>query len=71
MKLSDQAKNELLLISQSDNFKSLEKRIFAENPGTIEATNQFTDFIQFLHKMADHPIREPKPMKCDSKFLLC
>ncbi len=68
MKLSDQAKKELLSFSQTDEFKSLEKNIFAENPGTIQATNQFTDFIQFLHKMADHPTREPRPMKGDFKF---
>jgi hypothetical protein len=68
MRLSDQAKQELLDLSQADEFKSLEKRIFAKNPGTIEATNQFTDFIQFLHKMADHPTRQPKPMKGDFKF---
>jgi hypothetical protein len=68
MKLSDQAKKELLDFSQTDEFKSLEKNIFAENPGTIQATNQFTDFIQFLHKMADHPLRVPKPMKGDFKF---
>jgi hypothetical protein len=68
MKLSDQAKKELLCFSRTDEFKSLEKRIFAENPGTIQATNQFTDFIQFLHKMADHPTREPIPMKGDFIF---
>ncbi|KJS00829.1 MAG: hypothetical protein VR65_11395 [Desulfobulbaceae bacterium BRH_c16a] len=68
MKLSDQAKKELLRLSQTDEFKFLEKKIFAENPGTVEATNQFTDFIQFLHKMADHPLREPRPMKGDFKF---
>jgi hypothetical protein len=68
MKLSDQAKKELLSFSQIDEFKSLEKKIFAENPGTIQATNQFTDFIQFLHRMADHPSREPRPMKGDFKL---
>lgn len=68
MKLSDQAKKELLSFSHTDEFKSLEKKIFAENPGTIQATNQFTDFIQFLHKMADHPSREPRPMKGNFKF---
>jgi hypothetical protein len=68
MKLSDQAKKELLDFSQTVEFKSLGKNIFAENPGTIQATNQFTDFIQFLHKMADHPTRRPKPMKGDFKL---
>jgi hypothetical protein len=68
MKLSDEAKKELLSFSHTDEFKSLEKRIFAENPGTIQATNQFTDFIQFLHKMADHPSRKPRPMKGKFKF---
>ena len=68
MKLSDQTKKELLALSQNDEFKSMEKKIFAENPGTIEATNQFTDFIQFLHKMADHPTRELRPMKGDFKL---
>ncbi|NTU73711.1 hypothetical protein HGB07_06125 [Candidatus Roizmanbacteria bacterium] len=68
MKLSDQTKKEMLGFSQSDEFKSLEKKIFAENPGTIQATTQFTDFIQFFHKMAGHPIREPRPMKGDFKF---
>jgi hypothetical protein len=68
MKLSDQAKKELLTFSQTDEFKSLEKKIFAENPGTIEATNQFTDFIQFFHKMAGHPSREPIPMQGDFKL---
>ncbi len=68
MKLSDQAKKELLNFSQTDEFKSLEKKIFAENSGTVQATNQFTDFIQFLHKMADHPTREPRPIKGDFKF---
>ncbi len=68
MKLSDEAKKEMLGFSQTDEFKSLEKNIFAENPGTIQATNQFTDFIQFLHKMADHPTRAPRPMKGDFKF---
>jgi len=68
MKLSDQTKKELLGFSRTAAFKSLEKKIFAENPGTIQATNQFTDFIQFFHKMADHPIREPRPMKGDFKL---
>lgn len=68
MKLSDQAKKELLGFSQTDKFKSLEKKIFAENPGTIQATNQFTDFIQFLHRMADHPSRMPRPMKGDFRL---
>ena len=68
MKLSDQAKKEMLGFSRTDEFKSLEKRIFAENPGTSQATNQFTDFIQFFHKMADHPTRVPRPMKGDFKF---
>jgi hypothetical protein len=68
MKLSDQAKKELLALSRTDEFNSVEKQIFAKNPGTIEATNQFTDFIQFLHKMAEHPIRRPKPMKGDFKL---
>lgn len=63
MKLSDQAKKEMLGCSQSDEFKSWEKKIFAENPGTIQATTQFIDFIQFIHKMAGHPTREPRPMK--------
>ena len=68
MKLSDQAKKELLVFSKTDEFKYLEKQIFAENPGTLQATNQFTDFIQFFHKMADHPPRTPKPMKGDFKL---
>lgn len=68
MRLSDQAKKELLEFSQTDEFSSLEKKIFAENPGSIQATNQFTDFIQFLHAMADHPTRQPKPMKGHFKF---
>ena len=68
MILSDQAKKELLDFSQTDEFKSLEKTIFAENPGSIQATNQFIDFIQFLHKMADHPTRQPKPMKGNFNF---
>lgn len=68
MKLSDQAKKELCAFSQTDEFKAIEKKIFAENPGTIQATNQFTDFIQFFHKMADHPTRAPKPMKGDFKL---
>ncbi len=68
MKLSDQAKKELLAFSRTDEFKSLEKKIFAENPGTIEATNQFTDFIQFFHKMANHPSREPIPMQGEFKL---
>ncbi len=45
MKLSDQTKKKLLEFSQADEFKSLAKKIFAENPGTIQATNEFTDFI--------------------------
>lgn len=65
MKLADEAKKELLSFSQNDEFKFLEKKVFAENPGTIQATNQFTDFIQFLHEMAGHPSREPRPMKGD------
>ena len=68
MRLSSQAKKELLDFSLTDEFTSMEKRIFAENPGTIQATNQFTDFIQFLHKMADHPTRQPKPIKGDFKL---
>ncbi len=68
MKLSDQSKEELLAFSQTDEFKSLKKRIFAENPGTTQATNQFTEFIQFFHKMASHPTRKPKPMKGDFKL---
>ena len=68
MKLSDQAKKELLDFSKTDEFKYLEKQIFAENPGTLQATNQFTDIIQFLHKMADHPTRTPKPMNGEFKL---
>jgi hypothetical protein len=68
MKLSDQTKKEMLVFSQSDEFKSLEKKIFAEYPGTIQATTQFTDYIQFFHKMAGHPTREPRPMKGDFKL---
>lgn len=68
MRLSDQAKKELLDFSLTDEFKSLEKRIIAENAGTVQATNQFTDFIQFLHAMADHPTRHPNPMKGDFKL---
>ncbi len=68
MKLSDQTKKELLSFSQTEEFKSLRKRIFAKNPGTIQATNQFTEFIQFLHRMADHPTREPRPMTGDFKL---
>ncbi len=68
MKLSEESKKELLALSLIDEFKSLEKQIFAENPGTIQATNQFTDFIQFFHKMAGHPTRKPIPMKGDFKF---
>lgn len=68
MKLSDQAKEELLDFPQTEEFSFMVKKIFAENPGTIEATNQFTDFIQFLHKMADHPTRKPSPMKGDFKL---
>lgn len=68
MKLSDQAKRELLGFSRINEFHSMEKKIFAENPGTVEATNQFTDFIQFIHRMADHPTREAKPIKGDFKL---
>ena len=68
MKLSDRAKKELLAFSKTDEFKHMKKQIFADNPGTPQATNQFTDFIQFLHNMADHPIRPPKPMKGDFKL---
>ena len=68
MKLTDQAKKELLVFSKTDEFKYLKKHIFAENPGTPQATNQFTDFIQFLHNMADHPVRPHKPMKGDFKL---
>lgn len=68
MKLSDQSKKELLAFSRTDEFKALAKQIFAENPGTIQATNQFTEFIQFFHKMAGHPTRKPIPMKGDFKF---
>ncbi len=63
MKLSDEAKKELLALSEATDFTTLEKTIFAENPGSIEATNQFTDFIQFFHRMADHPTRESRPIK--------
>lgn len=68
MRLSSQAKKELLDFSLTDEFTLMEKRIFAENPGTTQATNQFTDFIQFLHEMADHPTRQPKPITGDFKF---
>lgn len=68
MKLSDQAKKEMLVLSKTEEFKYLKKQIFADNPGTSQATDQFTDFIQFLHKMADHPTRPPKPMKGDFKL---
>jgi hypothetical protein len=33
MKLSDQAKKELLDFCKTDDFKSFEKNIFAKNPG--------------------------------------
>jgi len=68
MKLSDQAKKELLAFSKTEDFNYLKKRIFAEKPGTPEATNQFTDFIQFLHRMSGHPTRTPKPIKGDFKL---
>lgn len=63
MKLSDEAKQELIELCRSSDFKQLKKVIFADNPGSKEATDQFTDFIQFFHKMASHPLREPKPIK--------
>lgn len=56
MKLSEQAKKELLDFSCFEDFSKVEKTLFAENPGTEEATKQFTDFIQFVHKMTDHPV---------------
>ena len=68
MKLSNQAKKELLDLSQTEEFKSLEKKIFAENPGTVQATDQFIDFIQFFHNMANHPTRQPRPFKGKCKL---
>jgi len=68
MRLSAQAKAEMIELSRAAEFKALEKKIFAEHPGTIQATNQFTDFIQFIHRMADHPLREVRPMKGDFKL---
>ena len=68
MKLSDQAKKELLGFAKTDEFRHMKRQIFAENPGTPQATNQFTDFIQFLHNMADHPVRLSKPMRGDFKL---
>lgn len=65
MKLSTEAKRELLVLSKTDEFKRIERHIFADNPGTPQATNQFTDFIQFLHRMAGHPLRTPKPIEGD------
>ena len=61
MKLSNEVKKELLELSRSSDFRYLKKDIFADNPGTQEATNQFTDFIQFFHKMANHKTRRQKP----------
>lgn len=68
MKLSSIEKRELLEFSQNTDFSPMKKVVFADNPGTKEATKQFTDFIQFFHKMAGHPKREIKPIK--GNFLL-
>ncbi len=68
MKLSEHSKKELLEFSKTSDFEKLERVIFADNPGTEEATKQFTDFIQLVHKMAGHPTRKHKPM--EGTFLL-
>lgn len=62
MKLSEQAKRELVAFSGSVDFSNIQKIEISENPGTKEATNQFTDFIQALHRMGNHPTRKHKPM---------
>lgn len=63
MKLSPLEKRELLEFSQNTDFSPLKKVVFADNPGSEEATKQFTDFIQFFHNMAGHPTRKVKPIK--------
>ena len=62
MKLSKQARQELLDFSHAADFSPLKKVQLAEKPGTREATNQFTEFIQLIHKMANHPKKEHKPI---------
>lgn len=62
MKLSGQAKRELVEFSGSVDFSNIKKIEITQNPGTKEATNQFTDFIQALHRMGNHPIRKNKSM---------
>ncbi|SLM30460.1 hypothetical protein MTBBW1_2280002 [Desulfamplus magnetovallimortis] len=69
MKLSEQAKRELAAFSGSVDFSNIQKIEIAQNPGTQEATNQFTDFVQGLHRMGNHPTRKHKLM-AGSLFLL-
>lgn len=61
MRLSKQDREELLEFSKNNDCKHFEKTVFATYPGTKEATRQFTDFIQFFHKMAGHPTRKTSP----------
>lgn len=60
MILSAESKKELLDFAKTSDFNNVKKVVFAENLGSEEATNQFTDFIQSFHKMADHPTRKTK-----------
>ena len=62
MKLSAQARQELLALSNTDDFAKLRKILFAETPDAEQATKQFTDFIQMVHKMAGHPVKKHKAM---------
>ncbi len=62
MKLSAQARQELLAFSHINDFAKLKKVLFAETADAEQATKQYTDFIQMVHKMAGHPVKKHKAM---------
>lgn len=68
VKLSEEEKKELLHLFPQKDFDGLKKHIFADNPGSREAVREFTDLLQFMHKLAGHPRREFKAI--EGVFLL-
>lgn len=57
MRLSEEEKKEFLHLFPQEDFRGLKNHIFADNPGSREAIREFTDLLQFMHKLADHPQR--------------
>ena len=68
MKLTAQEKKEFRNLIPNEEFKKLTKNELACNAESRETIRQYIDFLQFVHKMAGHPVRKFKPIK--GEFIL-